>query len=248
MKHYKSSRQSLRSCSELVFTLSIAIILIFTGCSRVQNEPEISSPANEVFSSTPPFKTIEPDRYQAFRVVTVTTPAGTSQISRTLIAKDGSLRREEVLEPAPLVYLFLPQGSFVLVPGARIYSDVRPVTEPSSATPSLDESPEPMLHEGGSETLYRPLGQEDINGKRLQKYQVVVNSTAVGNVSNRGTFVWFDEELGMPVRTEMRSGDSIRTVIELVEIRREVDGQLFQIPENYRKVTSEEVHQALRSK
>ena len=178
----------------------------------------------------------------------MTTQAGTTQVSRTLIAKDGSLRREELLEPAPLVYLFLPQGMFVLVPEARIYSDAKPVSESTPAIPPLEESSEPMLREGGSETRYRHLGQEDINGRRLQKYQVVVNSTAIANVTNSDTFVWVDEELGMPIRTEIRSGDSSRTVIELIGIKREVDGQLFQIPGNYRKVTSEELHQALRSR
>ena len=267
MWRYRSFCQPRRSWFKLIFTVTtetertprshresrwclklIAILLIFTGCNRVQNKPVSSSPATEVFSSTPPFKTVEPDRYQAFRVISMTTQAGTTQVSRTLIAKDGSLRREELLEPAPLIYLFLPQGMFVLVPEARIYSDAKAVSESATTIPALEESSEPMLHEGGSETLYRHLGQEEINGRRLQKYQIVVNSTAVPNVTNSDTFVWVDEELGMPIRTEIRSGDSNRTVIELIGIKREVDGQLFQIPGNYRKVTSEELHQALRSR
>jgi outer membrane lipoprotein-sorting protein len=199
-----------------------------------------------VFSSTPPFKTVEPDRYQAIRVILVTTSAGTNQVSKTLIAKDGPLRREELLEPARVVYVYLPQGMFMLAPEARIYAEANTASESTPGATPLDE-PEPVLREGGSQTLYRPLGHEDLNGRRLQKYQIVVNSNAVKDVSTFETLVWVDEELGMPVRTEIRSGDN-RTVIELTEISRDVDKKLFEIPENYRKVTGEEIRELMKQK
>jgi len=237
---------NLRICTlGLIATLA----LVLCNCNRVpEKSPSDSSATNEVFSSTPPFKTLEPERYQALRIVTVTTPTGTSEIARTLIAKDGSLRREETLGPSATAYLYLPRGTFLLIPEARLYSESTPVVSSTPGSISPDESSELMLHGGGTETLYRQIGYEDVAGRRLQKYQIVVNRTDVANVTHSDTLVWVDEELGMPVKTEIRSSNGSRTVIELTEIKREVDARLLQIPEGYRKVTPEEARQALSRK
>jgi len=244
IRSYRSCSQSLRSCS---FTFSIAVLLICSGCTVQNKQPNNSSTSNEVFSSTPPFKTIEPERYQAIRVVTFTPSDGARQVTRTFIAKDGLARREEILGTRPVVYLHLANGIFILFPNARIYSDSNPVTESTPASTPLDEMPEPLLHEGGAETFYRQLGHEDFNGRRLQRYQVVNGSTSP-NVTNTETVMWVDEELGMPVKTEIRSGNGNTTIIEITDVKREIDKKFFQIPEDYRKVSREEIQQALRQK
>jgi hypothetical protein len=136
---------------------------------------------------------------------------------------------------------------FILIPDARIYSDSNPVNEASPVSTPINEAPEPLLHEGGAETFYRQLGHDDVNGRRLQRYEVV-NGSASPNVTNTATVVWVDEELGMPVKTEVKSGNGNTTVIEITEVKREIDKKLLQIPGEYRKVSREEIQQALRQK
>jgi hypothetical protein len=230
-------------------SILIAVLLTFWGCSRIQNRPSADSPpTTEVVSSTPPFKTLEPDRYQAIRIITLTNSSGSSEVSRTLIAKHGTSRFEQTLGPNTTVYLYLPQGRFILLPEARVYSDSNGLSESIPQAPALEESSDPLLHQGGTETLYRQMGHEEIGGRRLMKYQIVVNNSAVTNVTNSDAFVWVDEELKMPIKTAMKSANGNRTTIELTQIKLDVDGRMFQIPEGYRKVSSQEIRQALTSR
>jgi outer membrane lipoprotein-sorting protein len=234
-------------CSRKALNSFAILLLVFTSCNRVQYKSVDSTPTKEVFSSTPPFKTNEPESYQAIRVVTFTGSDRTSEVSRTLLAKDGLNRREETLGPGSIVYLYVPQGSYILVPQAQIYADSNPGPQSTPVSTPPDEASEPILRESGSETLYRQLGSEDINGRRLQRYQIVVNTSPGQNVTTTETTVWVDEELGMPIKQEIRSGNG-KTVIELTEVSRNVDKKLFQIPGNYRKVSREELEQALSRK
>ena len=146
-----------------------------------------------------------------------------------------------------MVYLHLPNGMFILIPDARIYSDSNPVNESTPSSTPLDERPQPLLHEGGAETYYRHLGYEDVDGRRVQRYQVV-NGSESPNVTSTETVVWVDEQLGMPVRTEVKSGNGNTTIIELTDVKRDVDRKLLQIPGDYRKVSRQEIQQALRQK
>jgi outer membrane lipoprotein-sorting protein len=153
-----------------------------------------------------------------------------------------------MLGPRSIVYLHVPQGSYILVPEAQIFADSNPGAESTPVSTPPDEISEPLLREAGSETLYRQLGTEDINGRRLQRYQIIVNTSAGQNVTTTETTVWVDEELGMPIKQEARSNNGNQTVIELTEVSRNVDKKLFQIPENYRKVSREEIQQVLSRK
>ncbi|HKG78803.1 MAG TPA: hypothetical protein VKA78_05275, partial [Pyrinomonadaceae bacterium] len=106
------------------------IVLLFAAC-RAQNEPATTNVSTETaVSSTPPFQTKEPDRYRATRTITIVTAGGKTVITRTSIARDGEMRRNESeTDLKKLVYLDLPDGRFVLFPRDKVYADVAIQTE-----------------------------------------------------------------------------------------------------------------------
>ena len=218
-------------CASLVF-LSLA------GCrSQTELTTTENTPTEVVTSSTPPFQTKEPERYRATRTITITTAAGKTVVTKTLIAKDGERRR---YESDGTVYLELPEGRFVLVPAEKVYADV--VAEPDLNTEE-QISPESLLHADTGTTSYQNLGNEVLDGRNTNKYRVLVNSSNTQNVRLSETLIWIDDALKMPIRSETTSPDGTRIQMELSELRLDVESDLFQIPEDYEKIAFSELRQ-----
>lgn len=216
-------------CASLVF-------LCLAGCrSQTELTTTENTPTEVVVSSTPPFQTKEPERYRATRTITITTAEGKTVVTKTLIAKDGERRRNE---SDGTVYLELPEGRFVLVPEEKVYADI--VAEPDMNT---DEqvSPESLLHADTGTTSYQNLGNEVIDGRKTSKYRVLVNSSDTENVRLSETLIWIDDALKIPVRSETTSPDGTRIQMELLDLRLEVEGDLFQIPGDYEKIAFSEL-------
>jgi outer membrane lipoprotein-sorting protein len=89
------------------------------------------------------------------------------------------------------------------------------------------------------------MGSESISGRNANKYRIVVNSSAAGNVSQSETLMWIDEALQMPIRSETKSADGTRVTMEVTEIKLDVDGRLFAIPEDYQKIKLSELRKRL---
>jgi outer membrane lipoprotein-sorting protein len=216
-------------CASLVF-LSLA------GCrSQTELTPTENTPTEVVISSTPPFQTKEPERYRATRTITITTAEGKTVVTKTLIAKDVERRRNE---SNGRVYLELPEGRFVLIPEEKVYADV--VAEPDLNTEE-QVSPESLLHADTGATSYQHLGTEAKGGRDTTKYRVLVNSSNTQNVRLSETLIWIDDALKMPVRSEITSPDGTRIQMELSDLSLEVEGDLFQIPEDYEKIAFSEL-------
>ncbi len=137
-------------------------------------------------------------------------------------------------ESGRLIFLNLPEGTFVLLPDEKLYADSGGET---GATEDDEITPEKLLHDETASTSYQKLGAESIAGRNTNKYRIVVNSSNAANVTPSETLIWIDEALGMPVRSETRSSDGTRITMELSEIALDVDKSVFQIPADYRKVT-----------
>jgi outer membrane lipoprotein-sorting protein len=104
------------------------------------------------------------------------------------------------------------------------------------------------LHtDGNSATSYQRLGIEVVDGRNTNKYRVVVNESSAGSVSLSETLIWVDETLNMPIKSETVSADGTRVTMQLLEIVLEVDKSLFEIPENYEKVTFSELRKRRKS-
>jgi hypothetical protein len=215
-----------------------------------------SAGAIEGTSSTPPFATKEPERYQALRVIEtsggVDADGALQPSSRTLIARDGSRRREDYESSAgeKISYLQLPGASYVLLPAKKLYAELKPETEGAANKKAEsvppDFSPDRLLNETRPESLYEKLGAEDLNGRATVKYRVTVRGqVGAGREVKTESLVWVDESLGMPVKTETTStggsASGARVTMELRDIKETVDAQLFELPEGYRKVEAREL-------
>jgi hypothetical protein len=218
-----------------------SLILLALSCrSQSNSTTNENAAADTVVSSTPPFQTKEPDRYRAIRNVTVVGANGQTLITKNLIARDGDLRRaESQVASKTIAYLERPEGKFVLLPSEKIYAEVTPDTSlPTNQDPeTLERSPEGLLHADVGNTSYQKLGKEAIGQRGTDKYRVVVNAASAANVSVSETLIWIDEALGMPIKSETKSADGTRVLMELSDISVEVDNVLFQIPKDYQKVT-----------
>jgi hypothetical protein len=215
-----------------------------------------ASNATGATSSTPPFATKEPERYQAVRVITTsggteatTQPAPSSQ---TFIARDGDRRREDYESAAgeKISYLQLPGSIYVLLPAKKLYAELTPGGEAAgnerAENVPPDFSPDKLLNAARPESVYEKLGTESVNGRATVKYRVTVRG-AVGASREVTTesIVWVDESLGMPVKSETTStggaASGARITMELRDIKETVDAGLFELPPDYRKVTSREL-------
>jgi hypothetical protein len=242
----------------------LTVLLATASCKRSDvagNQNAASgnaSNANGATSSTPPFATKEPERYQAVRVITTsggieatTQPAPSSQ---TFIARDGDRRREdyEGVAGEKISYLQLPEGVYVLLPAKKLYAELTPGGEAEAAGNERAEnvppdfSPDKLLNAARPESVYERIGAESVNGRATVKYRVTVRG-AVGASREVTTesIVWVDESLGMPVKSETTStggaASGARITMELRDIKETVDAGLFELPPDYRKVTSREL-------
>jgi outer membrane lipoprotein-sorting protein len=168
-------------------------------------------------------------------------------VTKNSIARDGELRRDES-ETLGRRYVLLvsADGKFLLFPDEKVFASVAN-EDAAAGEQDSDTSPDRLLHTELLTTSYESLGAESVNGRETQKYRVVANGSRGESVNDNGeTFLWFDEALHMPVKTESRSPDGTRVTTELVDVVLEVDRSLFQIPKDYQQVEFKKAWERLR--
>ena len=231
--------------------ISVSLVLLFPSC-RSQGDSVVKEQTSSetVISSTPPFQTREPDRYRATRIITTVTPDGKTITTRTSIARQGEMRLQQTeVGSKKVAYLDIPAGRFALLLDERVYAALSAETNPgiSDDDESSAVSPERLLHVDNGTSNYQKLGTESIGGRNTNKYRVVVNSSSAANVSVSETLIWIDEALQMPIRSEMKSADGTRVTMELSDIALEVDGRLFQVPNDCKKIAYSEFQKLLKA-
>lgn len=225
--------------------VSLAALVLTGACAQTQKNTTPTNSKDTVISSTPPFQTEEPEQYRANRTTTIVTAAGQTIVTKNAIVRDGERRRDETETAGHrVIYLTLPEGRFVLLPDDKSFAAVTN-EDPTTAEQESETSPDRLLHTETITTGYERLGAETSNGRNLQKYRVVVNNSAGHNVRVGETFLWFDEALHMPVKTESKSPDGTRTTTELSDVVRDVDKRLLEIPKDYQKIEFKELRARL---
>lgn len=239
----------VRAHGRAFLSLSLCVLAI-TSC-RTATEPTAGEtpPTDTIVSSTPPFKTKEPDHYSATRTITTLNPKGEKFVERRLIGRDGLIRREEFAsEQTRIVYLDSPEGRFIVWPEQKVYAVF---TGGSSGPPELEpeeNSPDRLLHTEPINTAYQLLGTETVDGRSAAKYRVNVNALAPGNVTNSEMLIWVDSVLNLPLKSEVRSSDGVVIVTELSDITLQPDKQLFQIPTGYEKIEYSALQKQLKAR
>ena len=223
------------------------LALLFVVACKSQSEPVVNDKASSetIVSSTPPFKTKEPDRYQATRTITILTPDGATIVTTSTTARDGDRRRHEDQQFSKrVVRLDLPEGRFILLPNEKVYAELAAGFD----SPKNDDeavTSEWLLHEDAVTTNYQNLGKEVVSGRNANKYKTVVNSSSGGNVTQSETLIWIDEELNMPIKSEMTSTGGPRITMELSNVKLDVEERMFQLPNDYEKIAISELRRRL---
>ncbi|HEX8845549.1 MAG TPA: hypothetical protein VF791_12935 [Pyrinomonadaceae bacterium] len=229
----------------------LTLLLTIASCKRSevagdQNSGTVNTQSAALETSrTPPFPTKEPERYQATQIETISN--GAQSVSyQTFIARDGERRRVDNVSPAgeKLSRLELPSGIYLLAPEEKIYAELNVKEAGGPAGVPADFSPERLLNETRPETRYEKLGAETVNGRATTKYRVtLIRDTGAEKKVAAESFIWVDENLGMPIKSEMTSTGDLesaeRVAMELRDIRETVDPGLFELPPDYKKVEVE---------
>jgi hypothetical protein len=221
------------------------LLLVAIGCAQNQKITTTETNANEtIVSSTPPFQTKEPERYRATRTITTVTAAGETTVTRDRVARNGEWRRDEPeIAARPMVFLYGPDGKFLLLPETKTFDELTKLDQPETLGDEVesDTSPDRLLHTDPIATTYHKIGSETVNGRTTQKYRAVVNSPTGANVTANETLIWVDEALQMPIKSETKSSDGKRVTTELTDISLDVEQALFRVPEGYQKITLKEL-------
>jgi hypothetical protein len=222
------------------FVLAALSVLLFSGCrwSAGSNDANqgAAPPVAEDFKSEIPFSTREPERFQAEIVVTAN---GAER--KTFVARGGASQRYDFNFGAKnQVTALSTDKSYLLAAAHKIYAENAAGTD--AATPD-------------DWTAF--LTTEWLNQKRdakfekletaanLTKYRVLMDESAATEA-----FIYIDEALGLPVKQELYAvGEQTAPVyaFELKNVKLEADADLFIVPPDYRRVSTEEFWKIVRS-
>ncbi len=240
--------------------LVVSLILTSAACKRSaqSNANGDTSTANSSVpadntSSTPPFPTKEPERYQATMVTSGSIGGQSANVpglstltnQRMLVSRDGEKRRveTEMLPGIKIIYLQLASGRYMLYPAKKLYSEVKLDGSDASSTSTSgvpsDFAPNKLINAPPAGAKYEKLGTEVINGRTTTKYKVSTGGD--GSQAASETIIWADETLGMPIKVESTSKDGAKFTMEMLDIKEEVDSTIFDLPKDYKKVGHEEL-------
>lgn len=256
-----------RARMSLITLFALTCLLMSAACkwSNVGGPNDNRTNANAsdaaVTSLTPPFSTKEPERYQATMITTgglndQTQPdagAANQASQQTFIARDGERRRTdyELTQGVKITLLQLPTGDLLLWPAKKIYAELKQDASDNTPNPAniggADFSPDRLINESqAGAARYEKLGAEELNGRKTTKYRVETRGqTGAAKTVITETFIWVDETLGMPVKSETTmTGEATRGAkytMELRDIKQDIDTALFELPKDYRKVAAREI-------
>jgi hypothetical protein len=206
-------------------------------------------------ASTTPIPNREPDRYTMKMVISgqmnVETHAGSGQWEIDFARLDAQ-RRWSIKLPSinqELIYLERPGLKYVILPSRSQYIEVTPEALGFSLGNMLTPA---AIMERLSTRPHEQLGNESVNGRMATKYKftgATDTGTRAGTVQ-ADSFIYIDQETGLPLRVDLNAtasgGASARGLLETRDIHLNPDASIFDIPAGYKKVTTEQLKQALQ--
>lgn len=255
---------SKRASTAFVHLVLLTLVVAGASCKRSEvadnaNAAGSKATAGEI-STTPPFSTKEPERFQAKMVIHGSLGEGSNipgmtelKMTEILITRDGERRRvdTELFQGMKVSYLQLSSGLYLLVPEKKIYTEFKLDGEGGAAASSKsitpDFSPDKLLNQSPGGARYEKLGTEEVNGRATVKYRVTTAGGQTGEADSAATenLIWIDEALGMPVKSETttRGGthSGAKYSMELRDIKQDVDPSQLELPADYKKVDYREL-------
>ena len=216
-------------------TLLAAFLFLGGGCGWWNTATEPANREAVPPQSDLPYPAKEPERFQATVLIT------TGPIERRVaFARDGERLRIDFDAGTESGLTLMETGTrYVLSTANMNYAEVGPA-ENVPIDAFVTDLTERLLHRK-MYTEFESLGLE--NG--LEKFRATIRSNA-----KHESLVYVDPELGMPVIHEFYSVEGETRTLEyrmaLTDVRRDVDPAVFQIPQEYKKVSVAEFYKKLR--
>jgi hypothetical protein len=206
-------------------------------------------------ASTAPIPNREPERYTMKMVISgqmsVDNRAGSGQWEIDFARLDAQ-RRWAIKLPAinqEIIYLERPGLKYIILPSRSQYIEVTPEALGFSLGTMLTPA---AIIERLSTRPHEQLGNESVNGRPALKYKftgATDTGTRAGTVQ-ADSFVYIDQETGLPLRVDLSAaasgGANMRGLLETRDIHLNPDASLFDVPAGYKKVTTEQLKQALQ--
>lgn len=267
----KNIHSTARARAALVYLFLLTLGINAASCKRSGTDGNANANGSaggatvtaDETSTTPPFSTKEPERYQATMVITSSLGEesnipGMSRLTNkeVLVARDGEKRRVEmeIFPGMKVAYLQTGNARYMLVPARKVYAEFKPGGEGGASDPSKnlssDFSPDALLNQSTGGARYEKLGAENVNGRATVKYRVTTTGkTGEAKSATTESLIWIDEALGMPVKSEttLSGGSSANSKysMELRDIKQDVDQSVFDLPTDYRKVEYKDIQREI---
>lgn len=259
-------RQSVRFFSTLGTIFSLALLFSSVACQPVPNSTTNANtrPANsktrganansESATNGITINAREPEKYSATLQLSIETEGGdkatdTPSLS-VQVARNGEDRRVEfkLSDGTPLIYLAYHSHHFVIVPARKQYAEL--TQEAAGGQMQKLMAPDQLVEDLKGLTGAERAGEGPMNGRTAEKYRY----RAATNANTKAeAFVYVDKETGLPLRAEKLPQSSAgakgvkttRVVIEMRDIRTEIETSLFEVPAGYAPVAPEKVRQQI---
>lgn len=203
----------------------------------------------------------EPDKYSA----TVTIAASTSGQQRAAgqteikVARNGADRRYAIDTKLPglgeIVYLEKGDKHYVIMPTRKQYAELTQEMTGVNMEAVRAMTPGQIVAFVERQQGVERVGEETLNTRQVIKYRAAGKAqtqSSAGQVQGE-TFIYVDKETGLPLRVEgfsaatgnVQGVSGGNLVAEMKDLKTDVDPTQFELPQDYKQITAEEVKQQM---
>jgi hypothetical protein len=203
----------------------------------------------------------EPDKYSA----TVTIAASTSGQQRAAgqteikVARNGADRRYSIDTKLPgvgeIVYLEKGDKHYVILPARKQYAELTQEMTGVNMEAVKAMTPGQIVAFVSRQQGVERVGEETLNNRPVIKYKAAGKAqtqSSAGQVQGE-SYIYVDKETGLPLRVEgfsaatgnVQGVSGGNLIAEMRDLKTDVDPTQFELPQDYKQITPEEVKQQM---
>lgn len=202
----------------------------------------------------------EPDKYSATMVAALAA-TGQQQAkgqAEVKVARNGSDRRYSITLPVygELVFLDKADKRYVVMPARKQYAELTQELTGVNMDQVRAMTPGQLVAYATRQQGVERVGEETLNNRQAVKYKVAGRAqtqTTAGQVQGE-SYIYVDKETGLPLRIEGfgQSSGNVQgvsggnIVVETRDLKTDVNPSDFEIPQDYAKLTPEQVRQQVQ--
>ena len=202
----------------------------------------------------------EPDKYSATMVATLAT-AGQQQLkgeAQIKVERNGADRRYSITLPlyGELIFLDKADKRYVVMPARKQYAELTEEVTGVQMDQVRAMTPGQLVAFVERQQGVERVGEETLNNRPTVKYKVAGRAqtqTTAGQVHGE-SYIYVDKETGLPLRIEgfgqstgnVQGVTGGNIVVETRDLKTDVNPSDFEIPQDYAKLTPEQVRQQVQ--